>query len=58
MSRLVTPFWSRVVYCDKNKHNEGDFVECGTWKGGCYGYDGVKPTLKYGSSPGVILHFV
>ena len=32
---LVTLF-EQVVYCEKNKI-EGDFVECGTWKGGAIG---------------------
>lgn len=44
---LVTLF-EQVVYCDKN-NIEGDFVECGTWKGGATGMMALA-TLKYGSS--------
>ena len=44
---LVTLF-EQVVYCDKN-NIEGDFVECGTWKGGATGMMALA-TLKYGSA--------
>lgn len=43
---LVTLF-EQVIYCDKN-NIEGDFVECGTWKGGATGMMALA-TLKYGS---------
>lgn len=44
---LVTLF-EQVVYCEKN-NIEGDFVECGTWKGGATGMMALA-TLKYGST--------
>jgi O-methyltransferase len=44
---LVTLF-EQVVYCDKN-NIEGDFVECGVWKGGATGMMALA-TLKYGTS--------
>ncbi|MEP7375336.1 MAG: TylF/MycF/NovP-related O-methyltransferase [Chitinophagaceae bacterium] len=42
---LVTLF-EQVVYCDQN-NIDGDFVECGTWKGGATGMMALA-TLKYG----------
>ena len=42
---LVTLF-EQVVYCEKN-NIEGDFVECGTWKGGATGMMALA-NLKYG----------
>jgi O-methyltransferase len=44
---LVTLF-EQVIYCEKN-NIEGDFVECGTWKGGATGMMALA-TLKYGTS--------
>jgi O-methyltransferase len=44
---LVTLF-EQVVYCEKN-NIEGDFVECGTWKGGATGMMALA-TLQYGST--------
>ena len=42
---LITLF-EQVVYCEKN-NIEGDFVECGTWKGGATGMMALA-NLKYG----------
>lgn len=44
---LVTLF-EQVIYCEKN-NIEGDFVECGTWKGGAIGMMALA-TLKYGTT--------
>jgi hypothetical protein len=44
---LVTLF-EQVIYCEKN-NIEGDFVECGTWKGGATGMMALA-TLKYGTT--------
>jgi O-methyltransferase len=44
---LVTLF-EQVVYCEKN-NIQGDFVECGTWKGGATGMMALA-TLKYGKT--------
>jgi hypothetical protein len=42
---LVTLF-EQVIYCEKN-NIEGDFVECGTWKGGATGMMALA-NLQYG----------
>lgn len=45
-TNLVT-LYEQVLYCEKNKI-EGDFVECGVWKGGAVGLM-VLANLKHGS---------
>lgn len=44
---LVTLF-EQVVFCEKN-NIEGDFVECGTWKGGASGMMALA-NLEYGTA--------
>ena len=44
---LVTLF-EQVIYCEKN-NIEGDFVECGTWKGGATGMMALA-NLQYGTA--------
>ncbi|MFN8344546.1 MAG: TylF/MycF/NovP-related O-methyltransferase [Spirosomataceae bacterium] len=50
---LVTLF-ELVKYCEEN-HIEGDYVECGVWKGGCVGLMALA-NLKYGRSTKRNLH--
>lgn len=46
-TNLVT-LYEHVLYCEKNKI-EGDFVECGVWKGGAVGLMALG-NLNYGSN--------